>query len=70
MADTCALDVADRGAHTGVAVGRMLGLSKTAVSRVELRAIAKLGRHFRSLPDDVVQDVLPLLRRMLKGDDE
>lgn len=40
--DTCALDVADRGAHSTREVGDLLGITKQRASRIEHDALEKL----------------------------
>ena len=45
MPETCALDVADRGAHTLHDVARVLNLTKERVRQIELIALAKLRKN-------------------------
>lgn len=45
--DTCALDVADRGAEDYAQIGRRMGLSREMVRIIEVRAIAKIRAAWR-----------------------
>ncbi len=51
MADTCALDVADRGGTTLEEVGAIMNLTRERIRQVEVKALAKL---------DAMQDMLAL----------
>lgn len=42
IGDSCALDVADRGAHTIDEVGEILGVTGTRANQIELSALRKL----------------------------
>jgi len=42
MAETCALDVADRGQHTQTEVAQFFGVSRAAIHETEHRALEKL----------------------------
>jgi hypothetical protein len=44
LGDTCALDVAERGAHTYEAIGRMLNVTRERARQLEESALAKLLR--------------------------
>lgn len=46
MPDTCALDVADRGQHDGVAVGSFLNITGQAVRVATRAAVTKFKRYF------------------------
>ena len=70
LVDTCALDVADRGEHSGPEVARLLGVSRQRVARLEQVAVAKLGAYFRALEPAVVKQIMPLLLRMLAQEGE
>jgi len=48
MAETCALDVADRGGITLEEVGAILNLTRERIRQVEVRGLAKI----RDLSDD------------------
>lgn len=51
MADTCALDVADRGGTTLEEVGAIMNLTRERIRQVEVKALAKL---------DAMQDMMAL----------
>jgi hypothetical protein len=53
MSDSCALDVAERGRHTQVSIGRLLGLSKQRVDQIEKEALAKLLETNADLKDAI-----------------
>lgn len=44
MADTCALDVADRGEHTLEATAQRMNLTRERLRQIEVRALITLGR--------------------------
>lgn len=55
MADTCSLDVADRGPRTHEEIGRALGVTKQRAEQIEVKATAKLiaqSDRLRDLLDD------------------
>jgi hypothetical protein len=52
-AESCALDVAERGRHTQAAIGRLLGLSKQRVDQIEKEALAKLLETNADLKDAI-----------------
>lgn len=43
VADTCALDVADRGGMTLEAVGSLLGVTRERVRQIEVKVLAEIG---------------------------
>jgi len=51
--ESCALDVAERGRHTQVSIGRMLGLSKQRIDQIEKEALAKLLETNADLEDAI-----------------
>lgn len=51
--ESCALDVAERGRHTQVAIGRLLGLSKQRIDQIEKDALAKLLETNADLKDAI-----------------
>jgi hypothetical protein len=51
--ESCALDVAERGRHTQVSIGRLLGLSKQRVDQIEKEALAKLLETNADLKDAI-----------------
>ncbi len=51
--ESCALDVAGRGRHTQVAIGRLLGLSKQRVDQIEKEALRKLLETDADLEDAI-----------------
>jgi len=46
-AETCSLDVADRGPHTLAVVARIWGITRERVRQLEVRALAYLARAHR-----------------------
>jgi len=69
MPETCALDVAERGANNFVSIGRLLNVSKQRVEQVQVRALARIrdGAHEfeeKEHPED------PYLRYSAMGADE
>jgi hypothetical protein len=73
MADTCALDVADRGGTTLEEVGAIMNLTRERIRQVEVKGLAKLAalRDMMVLRDYV--DVGPMGKRrlpMLSDNDE
>jgi hypothetical protein len=72
MADTCALDVADRGGTTLEEVGAIMNLTRERIRQVEVKGLAKLNalRDMMVLRDYV--DAGPMGKRRLPmlGDDE
>ena len=57
MAETCALDVADRGGITLEEVGAILNLTRERIRQVEVRGLGKLRE--QSDDDYVAQSPLP-----------
>ena len=55
MADTCALDVADRGPQTLDAVGQVLGVTRERIRQIEAKLVEKLARKRGML--DALEDV-------------
>lgn len=55
LADTCALDVADRGDHTLDEVGQILNVTRERVRQIEVRALLKLKMASPS-PDEIGAD--------------
>jgi DNA-directed RNA polymerase sigma subunit (sigma70/sigma32) len=53
MSDSCALDVAERGRHTQVVIGRLLGITKQRVEQIERIALAKLAEVDADLEDAI-----------------
>ncbi len=51
--ESCALDVAGRGRHTQVSIGRLLGLSKQRIDQIEKEALAKLLETNADLKDAI-----------------
>jgi hypothetical protein len=49
LVDTCALDVADRGAHLVADVGRLIGLSRERVRQVLGRALTRVRQGLDAL---------------------
>lgn len=43
MVESCALDVADRGAHTGEEIGSYLSVTREAVRQIQERAMARIA---------------------------
>jgi len=45
MKETCALDVADAGAHDPDEIGKLLGLTRKNVLQLEIGALVKIHQH-------------------------
>jgi DNA-directed RNA polymerase sigma subunit (sigma70/sigma32) len=52
MAETCSLDVADRGGATLEDVGDILNLTRERIRQVEVRGLLKLGFSLRRIIDE------------------
>lgn len=51
--ESCALDVADRGPHDFVEIGRIMALTKQRVEQIENVAVRKLVRRGRKLREHI-----------------
>jgi hypothetical protein len=56
MAETCALDVADRGGTTLEEVGEILNLTRERIRQVEVLGLDKLRSAYETLDDDLSAD--------------
>ena len=65
MAETCALDVADRGGITLEEVGEILNLTRERIRQVEVKGLGKLREASENLG---LQDFLSMVEQHL-GDD-
>lgn len=60
MAETCSLDVADRGGITLEEVGAILNLTRERIRQVEVRGLERIRKHGGDMEDARVQDHSPL----------
>lgn len=59
MEETCALDVADRGANTLPEVASLLGVSRQRISQVEIAALQKLRKELLATAGQAIVDMMP-----------
>ncbi len=66
---SCALDVADEGAHTLEQLGDLLGLTRERLRQIEALAIRKaFARAPIVMGDDVARDIQEMLQALSSGD--
>ncbi len=56
MADSCSLDVADRGGATLEEIGKIMGFTRERSRQLEVKALRKIGQKGRAFWDDHRED--------------